>query len=563
MTVPVEPQSFTGRKCAGPPFHGVVVDGTLTLPNSGTMAYTDPDNPDTFRFKGPHSWTPNRSAGDITDDTTNGYQWLDYAILAGSGFQYAGSNIGGWMWTDSAGNNWKVTTTLTAQDPGTTPINATVTFTKWGMIGAAAETHTVNISISDIQQTGFASLRTEGDGGDIILLCDVSPDGSKAAFVMGLSGSDFIRTYSLGFLEITLSGSGSGVTASLAVARSRTQTLGNYTTGTNVITPGNVLFTGGDHTQEVIDGKVIDTTTLTAETGDGINSTAGVSTAWYVENGKVVDTFAQLADRIIWIEYDDDNTLQEVTLRLKRRRTEYRNGSMSASGQRVANLTDNICIEESSTFSSDYAGTRFEIGGEIELKVGGVSAGVHTLGAVSWLDVSISKAPWYGGSPCAASGDWVWDWERRHQIYGGGKQWVYIESGSGSAASPGWPAQNTTTGSAARINPKTGTLSINQLTFNSASISVNASDGVLARTLAIWFVQGSNKVWGARCEFSKHNDPDGTNEVTPNPTYDYEWFTSHGTTLNKSHSSTWAHASAHPATFEIAAENSTVPVCWV
>lgn len=552
-----------GRKCGAPPFHGLVVDGTLTLPNSDTMVYPDPDNVDVFRYKGPHSWTPSRSAADITDDTANGYTWLDYAILAGSGFQYAGENIGGWIWADSDGVQWKVTTDLTSKSPASAPINATVTFTKWGMIGAAAETHTVNVSLADLEQTGHAALRTEGNGGDTILLCDVAPDGSKAAFVMGTSGADFLRCYSLGFLELQLSGAGAGVSASLVVARDRVQTIGDYATGTNVVTPGEQLITGGVHTQENVDGELIDTTTLTAESGAGINSTAGVSTAWYVENGKIVDTFAELSNRIVWLEYNAAGTLQDVTLRLKRRRTEYRNGSMSAGGQRVVNLTDNICLEESSTFSSNYSGTRFEIGGEIELKIGGVSGGVHTLGAVSHLDVSISKTPWYGGSPCAASGNWVWNWTRKHEIRGGGKQWVFQESGSGSSASPGWPTQNSTTGAAARINPKTGTLSINRLTYNSASISVNASDGVLARTLSIWFVQGSHKVWGARCEFSKHSDPDGSNEVTPSPKYDYEWFTGHGTNLNKSHASTWAHASAHPVTFQIAAEESTVPVCWI
>lgn len=95
----------------GTPFHGLVIDGTLTLPNSATMTWPAVASAFTqvLRNSTGAANAPTRTTEQQTADTAAGRQWLDYALRNGSRFN--GRVVSSWDWIlypDPAGNVWLI-----------------------------------------------------------------------------------------------------------------------------------------------------------------------------------------------------------------------------------------------------------------------------------------------------------------------------------------------------------------------------------------------------------------------------------------------------------------------
>jgi hypothetical protein len=95
----------------GLPLHGLVRSGTLTLPNSSTVSYTQPGG------KGSVVVVKNPALAGLPDvmplgayDAAQGFSWLTFAILAGTNKQIAGQNIGeyAFIFVDHRHRPWKI-----------------------------------------------------------------------------------------------------------------------------------------------------------------------------------------------------------------------------------------------------------------------------------------------------------------------------------------------------------------------------------------------------------------------------------------------------------------------
>lgn len=103
--LPIRVPSFIGV-----PFHGLVIDGVLTLPNGQTMPYAGSVSSFTQILRNPagvanaRARTPDEQAA----DTAVGMQWLDYGIRNGNSFNRRALGQGKpWMlYSDPAGTVW-------------------------------------------------------------------------------------------------------------------------------------------------------------------------------------------------------------------------------------------------------------------------------------------------------------------------------------------------------------------------------------------------------------------------------------------------------------------------
>jgi hypothetical protein len=99
----------------GLPYHGRVVAGSLTLPNSAVITYPQPStlrgtDGETHLVRVPGSVAVQRSTQEQTDDTAAGRQWRTYAILSGKNRMIGGQELGEnhWIYCDPDGGNWVV-----------------------------------------------------------------------------------------------------------------------------------------------------------------------------------------------------------------------------------------------------------------------------------------------------------------------------------------------------------------------------------------------------------------------------------------------------------------------
>lgn len=105
--LPIRVPSFIGV-----PFHGLVIDGTLTLPNSATMAYSGAVSPFTQILRNPAGVANARArtTEEQAADTAAGRQWLDYGIRNGVRFngQFIGQGKPWILYSDPAGTVWRL-----------------------------------------------------------------------------------------------------------------------------------------------------------------------------------------------------------------------------------------------------------------------------------------------------------------------------------------------------------------------------------------------------------------------------------------------------------------------
>jgi hypothetical protein len=89
----------------GLPFHGQTIAansaptvGTLTLADSTTMTYPQPDGTDLTWVSHPAAAAPVRTAAEIAHDTAKHYEWVQYAYLSGTYRDIGGHSLGQYSW---------------------------------------------------------------------------------------------------------------------------------------------------------------------------------------------------------------------------------------------------------------------------------------------------------------------------------------------------------------------------------------------------------------------------------------------------------------------------------
>lgn len=169
MTTPLLP--FSNLTTWGSPWHGLVQSGTLTLASAATMTYSQPGTGDTYlvKFTGVPDVvrTPEQQIADEAAD----YDWRNYAIIAGQGYQLHGRNIGSpWLHKDSAGKVWLITVTFIG---GTT---VKIVFTEFGRVRLGDEPGEEYEQLLSVPGTGISVIQS-------VTLMDVRPNGSEALFL--------------------------------------------------------------------------------------------------------------------------------------------------------------------------------------------------------------------------------------------------------------------------------------------------------------------------------------------------------------------------------------------
>ncbi|WP_213662859.1 hypothetical protein [Stutzerimonas stutzeri] len=259
-----------GRPTAlrGNPYHGLVREGLLTLPNAATMPYPQPSGEhwqrgSTALIAHPNAPGITRTPEQAADDAAAGREWWTQAILSGN--QLYGAELPGWIYIDPAGARWLVTTDLSSAHVSGGV--CTVTLARFGVLGGEPETYTYNVTVPNM---GQSTPQLTGITGTRLRRYHTSPTGNGAMFEVSVEYSQpfelFWRWRPVGWVEITLSGAGASCIPSVAVRKTRTQTLGTYVDQPTTLSVDNYYLNrepDGSHTVSQVPGGDIAATLAT------------------------------------------------------------------------------------------------------------------------------------------------------------------------------------------------------------------------------------------------------------------------------------------------------------
>ncbi len=236
----------------GNPFHGTVQGGTLTLPNSTTRTYPQPNDawPDqagaTHRVKRPGIAAVSRTTEQLEADVAAGRQWRNEAMLSGGKQQLYGVDLEGWVYFDPDGVRWLVTIDADLANNAfnfSESLAFDLKLTRFGEFGPAATPVNYSLSLTDWGQQGYPALqgfRLEDGSFETVtaahlLVEAIQPNGSKAALCIHrrrLIGehatdttADVAVRHPLGWVEIAISGPGASASIALTVLKDRSETL--------------------------------------------------------------------------------------------------------------------------------------------------------------------------------------------------------------------------------------------------------------------------------------------------------------------------------------------------
>lgn len=317
-------------KMFGHPWHGLVEDGTLTLPNAATMPYPAPTaagEADVLAFVVPGTPAVVRTPAQAAADAAAGRQWLDYALISGrTTRRLYGQPIGGngsWLYAAPDGSRWLATL---AGVPGThdltAPWSTTVTFDRFGAFGTPPEQHVLAVTLADWQQTlpvdPAEPYFLDGFWGEVtnakVEMEDVRRDGSAALLCVQMDMNAFawafitdkepIKRLLIGTIEMTLTGTpGVDAAAALTVRHSRAAMLGTLSWSE---TPDYVRY----YHAYIGDGSPGTTWFWTADPEDpGVDGFSGAQAAVGSRTGAASHT-----GRVMAVGYDAIGQLREITL---------------------------------------------------------------------------------------------------------------------------------------------------------------------------------------------------------------------------------------------------------
>lgn len=213
----------------GNPYHGLVVAGTLTLPNASTKTWDQPSGGDVDVVRAPENPAITRTEDELIYDATLGHEWRNYSLISGSTRQYYGQDLGAnaWIYVPAVGNAFllKKTATLscTADASGGA---ASLRFTVIPLyFGSGADAETVRTLDVGLDYLGQPRWNGTTDINLTATLATQSESGAQALFALTYSGAI------VGWLMATVTGTTqAGIEIVLSVWKSRAQAFyGTYT----------------------------------------------------------------------------------------------------------------------------------------------------------------------------------------------------------------------------------------------------------------------------------------------------------------------------------------------
>jgi hypothetical protein len=198
----------------GAPYHGLATNGSLALPNSTTLAVTQPGNGDVWCLDVPGNPPLNRTTAELANDATLGRTWLDYAIFSGLTRQFYGQDLTvfqAWVWALSVAEKYKVefsgaTSYASHQSSGVLTFHLQLDLTQIGFISATATpvTHTITIN-QDLPGTWLPAVGSYTYPYETaIKVVDINSDGSSVILAIERQNLDY-RSGVFGFVRVDLS----------------------------------------------------------------------------------------------------------------------------------------------------------------------------------------------------------------------------------------------------------------------------------------------------------------------------------------------------------------------
>lgn len=260
---PLPPQSRPVRM--GQPYHGLLIDGVLTLSTGAKISFSGSPLGDCYKFVVPGtslSMTP----VEVASEAAQGREWRSYALLSGRTRSYAGIEVGAdaWLYADANGDVWRIRCAQlnNALIQPSAPTNtegtlygyypATLDFqfeiTRWGLISPDQTVAAVRTIVIEGVALGPSAHKSDpityypdytpdryrrfpGSGYGFqympINIDDVSTSGAKCLFCVNRSaevgtralGGGNGRAYPLSWIEVRVSGGGDAITISMTRVR--------------------------------------------------------------------------------------------------------------------------------------------------------------------------------------------------------------------------------------------------------------------------------------------------------------------------------------------------------
>lgn len=231
----------------GCPWHGLVRNGLLKLPNGSTRPY--PGNigdsqraGNTYLIANPSAPPLERTPEELAADAAAGRQWRRTATLGGERPDLHGVGISGWVYIDPDGAAWRVSG-FSVVTLFSNRLTLTITLARFGVFGGELETYGHTVTLAD---TGQSTPAIDDAGSGFMVdrraeLFDISATGELASIRIALYyrlRNSSTGTYDdrgtladwcgipAGWLRLSISGPGSAASISLAVDKNREQTLG-------------------------------------------------------------------------------------------------------------------------------------------------------------------------------------------------------------------------------------------------------------------------------------------------------------------------------------------------
>lgn len=335
----------------GCPWHGLVRNGLIELPNGSTMPY--PGNigsgqraGNTYLVASPSAPPLERTPDELAADAAAGRQWRRTATLAGESPDLHGVAIGGWVYIDPAGAAWRVTG-LGVTALFTNSLSLTITLARFGVLGGGPESYSHTVTLSDIGQS-TPEIDDAGDGFRVdryAELFDVSATGALASIRIALYyrlRNSSTGTYDdrgtladwcgipAGWLRLSISGPGSAASVSLSVDKTREQTLGMRS---HEMSGGGASFS----TQASVGGMILarwaDGKTLTLDASSSYAQTEELVEVGYENGFEAWYLYAQTFDATQVYSFKLDGVealnMASVPVYLERTKKDYVDGSPS------------------------------------------------------------------------------------------------------------------------------------------------------------------------------------------------------------------------------------------
>lgn len=198
---------FWISKFFGCPYHGLVRNGVLTLPNAETIAYDQPGthNGNSYRIAIPGLPAISRTSEEAADDAAQGFQWKTTAIPYGALWLH-GRSIGsssGWVYIDSLGMPWVV---LFRTAPAASGNAATLQLRARRLFSFGPFTVTQKDFDQAVSDCGLDSAHATGAGN--ITIDDVDTNGSRvllkvAGVINNATSGTNARGYAFLLLELS------------------------------------------------------------------------------------------------------------------------------------------------------------------------------------------------------------------------------------------------------------------------------------------------------------------------------------------------------------------------